>query len=136
MHSRRLVFFLFMFWGGGGVGKIFFHFSRLLSVFALCSFQVPNGFPIFSPTFSPYLFTFICLCPCMNLSPTHENRTRVSSSLQKQAQPPPHMMGAKLGYILSYPSFRYHIHLIFHLFFFTSVWCLGICEIYPSYKWI
>jgi hypothetical protein len=30
-------------------------------VFALCSFQVPNGFPIFSPTFSPYLFTFICL---------------------------------------------------------------------------
>ncbi len=66
MHSRRLVFFLFMFWGGGGGGKIFFHFSRLLNVFALCSFQVPNGFPIFSPTFSPYLFTFICLgkwCP-------------------------------------------------------------------------
>ncbi len=66
MHSRRLVFFLFMFWGGGGGGKIFFHFSRLLNVFALCFFQVPNGFPIFSPTFSPYLFTFICLgkwCP-------------------------------------------------------------------------
>jgi hypothetical protein len=35
-------------------------------VFALCSFQVPNGFPIFSLTFSPYLLTFICFgkwCP-------------------------------------------------------------------------
>jgi hypothetical protein len=66
MHSRRLVFFLFMFWGGGAGGKIFFHFFRLLNVFALCSFQVPNGFLVFSPTFSPYLFTFICLgkwCP-------------------------------------------------------------------------
>jgi hypothetical protein len=39
--------------------EIFFHFSRLPNVFALCSFQVPNGFPIFSPTFSPYLLTFI-----------------------------------------------------------------------------
>ncbi len=47
-------------WGGGGWGgKIFFHFSQLPNVFALCSFQVPNGFPIFSPTFSPYLLTFI-----------------------------------------------------------------------------
>jgi hypothetical protein len=45
-------------WGGG---EIFFHFSRLPNVFALCSFQVPNGFLIFSPTFSPYLLTFICL---------------------------------------------------------------------------
>jgi len=66
MHSRCLVFFPFMFWGGGGEGKIFFHFSRLPNVFALCSFQVPNGFPIFSPTFFPYLLTFICLrkwCP-------------------------------------------------------------------------
>jgi hypothetical protein len=66
MHSKRLVFFPFMFWGVGGRGKIFFHFSRLPNVFALCSFQVPNGFPIFSPTFSPYLLTFICLgkwCP-------------------------------------------------------------------------
>jgi hypothetical protein len=61
-----LFFFLLCFgvgWGGVGWrgGKIFFHFSRLPNVFALCSFQVPNGFPIFSPTFSPYLFTFICL---------------------------------------------------------------------------
>jgi hypothetical protein len=47
-----------MFWGGEG-GEIFFHFSRLPNVFALCSLQVPNGFPIFSPTFSSYLFTFI-----------------------------------------------------------------------------
>ncbi len=39
----------------------FFPFSRLPNVFALCSFQVPNGFPIFSPTFSPYFLTFICL---------------------------------------------------------------------------
>ncbi len=61
-----LSFFFLCFGVGGGGGKIFFHFSRLLNVFALCSFQVPNGFPIFSPTFSPYLFTFICLgkwCP-------------------------------------------------------------------------
>ncbi len=70
MHSRCLVFFSFMFWGlgvgGGKGGEIFFHFFQLLNVFALCSFQVPNGFPIFSPTFSPYLLTFICLekwCP-------------------------------------------------------------------------
>jgi hypothetical protein len=62
MHSKRFVFFSFMFWGvGGGWGKIFFNFSQLPNVFALCSFQVPNGFPIFSPTFSPYLRTFICL---------------------------------------------------------------------------
>ncbi len=60
MHSKHLFFFLLCFgvWGGG---KIFFHFSRLPNVFALCSFQVPNGFPIFSPTFSPYFLTFICL---------------------------------------------------------------------------
>jgi hypothetical protein len=45
--------------GEGGGGKIYFHFSRLPNKFALCSFQVPNGFPIFSLTFSPYLFTFI-----------------------------------------------------------------------------
>jgi hypothetical protein len=35
-------------------------------VFALCSFQVPNGFLIFSPTLFPYLLIFICLgkwCP-------------------------------------------------------------------------
>jgi len=70
MHSRCLVFFPFMFWGGVGWegvwGEIFFHFSQLPNVFTLCSFQVPNGFPIFSPTFSPYLLTFICLekwCP-------------------------------------------------------------------------
>jgi len=44
-------FFLLCF----GVGEIFSQFSRLPNVFALCSFQVPNGFP----TFSPYLFTFI-----------------------------------------------------------------------------
>jgi hypothetical protein len=65
MHSRCLVFFPFMFWGGGGGGrKIFFHFSRLPNVFTLCSFQVPNAFPIFSPTFSPYLLTFIYLGKC------------------------------------------------------------------------
>ncbi len=63
-----LLFFLLCFgvwggaWGEGGGGEFFFHFSQLLNVFALCSFQVPNGFP----TFSPCLFTFICLgkwCP-------------------------------------------------------------------------
>jgi hypothetical protein len=65
--QRTLFFFLLCFgvgWGGGK--KVFFHFSWLPNVFALCSFQVPNGFPIFSPTFSPYLLTFICLgkwCP-------------------------------------------------------------------------
>jgi len=52
-----LLFFPFMFWGGGE--EIFFHFSQLPNVFAVCSFQVPNGFPISSPTFSPYLLTFI-----------------------------------------------------------------------------
>jgi hypothetical protein len=52
--------------GGGAEEKIFFHFSRLPNVFTLCSFQVPNGFPIFSPTFFSYVLTFICLekwCP-------------------------------------------------------------------------
>jgi hypothetical protein len=63
-HALKVpCFFPFMFWGGrgggGGAREIFFHFSRLPNVFALCSFQVPNGFPIFSPTFSPYLLTFI-----------------------------------------------------------------------------
>jgi hypothetical protein len=48
-----LLFFLLCFGVGGG--RDFFHFSWLPNVFALCSFQVPNGFPIFSP----YLFTFI-----------------------------------------------------------------------------
>jgi hypothetical protein len=42
-----------------GRGEISFHFSRLPNVFALCSFHVPNGFPVFSPTFFPYLLTFI-----------------------------------------------------------------------------
>jgi hypothetical protein len=63
-HALKTPFFFpFMFWGvgGGGRGKIFFHFSRLPNVFALCSFKVPNGFPIFYPTFSPYFLTFICL---------------------------------------------------------------------------
>jgi len=60
MRSRCLAFFPFMFWGGGEGGgrEIFFHFSWLPNVFTLCSFQVPNGFPIFSLTFSPYLLTF------------------------------------------------------------------------------
>ncbi len=61
-----LFFFLLCFGVWGGWGKIFFHFSWLPNVFALCSFQVPNGFPIFSPTFFSYLLTFICLgkwCP-------------------------------------------------------------------------
>jgi len=48
-----LLFFLLCFGVGGG--EIFFQFSRLPNVFALCSFQVPNGFP----TISPYLFIFI-----------------------------------------------------------------------------
>jgi hypothetical protein len=52
-----LLFFLLLFGGWGG--EIFFHFSRLPNVFALCSFQVRNGFPIFSLTFSLHLFTFI-----------------------------------------------------------------------------
>ncbi len=58
--------FFFSFYVLGWGGKIFFHSFRLPKVFALCSFQVPDGFPIFSPTFSPYLLTFICLgkwCP-------------------------------------------------------------------------
>jgi hypothetical protein len=58
-----LLFFLLCFVGGE---IFFFNFYRLPNVFALCSFQVPNGFPIFSATFSPYLLTFICLgkwCP-------------------------------------------------------------------------
>jgi len=62
-----LYFFLLCFGVGGG-GKIFIHFFRLPNVFTLCSFQVLNGFPIFSPTFFPYLFTFICLgkwCPLL-----------------------------------------------------------------------
>jgi len=49
-----------------GWGKIFIHFFRLPNVFTLCSFQVLNGFPIFPPTFFPYLLTFICFgkwCP-------------------------------------------------------------------------
>ncbi len=54
VHSRCLAFFPFMFGGWRG-GRAFFHFSRLPNVFTLCSFQVPNGFPIFSP----YLLTFI-----------------------------------------------------------------------------
>jgi hypothetical protein len=74
-HALKVpCFFPFMFWvgwlvGGGGGGRgffFFFHFSQLPNVFALCSFQVPNGFPIFSPTFFRYLLTFICLgkwCP-------------------------------------------------------------------------
>jgi hypothetical protein len=32
-----------------GVGeRIFFHFSFILNMFLPCSFQVPNGFPIYS----------------------------------------------------------------------------------------
>jgi hypothetical protein len=51
-----LLFFLLCFGvGGEGGGEIFFHFSWLPNVFALCSFEVPNGFPIFSPTFSSSL---------------------------------------------------------------------------------
>ncbi len=65
-HALKASCFFSFYVLGWGRGKIFFHFSRLPNVFALCSFQVPNGFPIFSPTFSPYLLTFICLgkwCP-------------------------------------------------------------------------
>ncbi len=60
------LFFFFLCFGVRGGRKIFFHLSQLPNVFTLCSFQVPNGFPIFSPTLSPYLLTFICLrkwCP-------------------------------------------------------------------------
>jgi hypothetical protein len=56
-----LIFSPFMFCGGaGGEGEFFFHFSQLPNVFALCSLQVPNGFPI-SQCFplSPYHLTFI-----------------------------------------------------------------------------
>jgi hypothetical protein len=62
MHSWCLAFFPFMFWGGGvghGGGRFFFIFPRLPNVFTLCSFQVPNGFP----TFSPYLLTFFQYMP-------------------------------------------------------------------------
>jgi hypothetical protein len=45
--------------GGGGRREIFFHFSQLTNVFALCNLQVPDGFPIFSPTCSPYHLTVI-----------------------------------------------------------------------------
>ncbi len=65
-HALKVpCFFSFYVLGWGG-GKIFFHFSRLPNVFALCSFQVPNEFPIFPPTFFSYFLTFICLgkwCP-------------------------------------------------------------------------
>jgi len=59
-HALKVpCFFSFYVLGGGWGGEIFFHFSRLPNVFALCSFQVRNGFPIFSLTFSLHLFTFI-----------------------------------------------------------------------------
>jgi hypothetical protein len=64
--TQSVLFFFLLCFGVGGGGKIFFHFPQLPNVFALCPFQIPNGFPIFSPTFFPYLLTFICLekwCP-------------------------------------------------------------------------
>ncbi len=61
MHSRCLAFFPFMFWGGGGgqAERDFFSFflaSQCVRTIFLSSSQwVPN----ISPTFSPYLLTFI-----------------------------------------------------------------------------
>ncbi len=44
-HALKvLCFFSFYVLGWEGEGEIFFHFSQLPNVFALCSFQVPNIF--------------------------------------------------------------------------------------------
>ncbi len=65
MHSRCLVFFSFMFWGGEREEIFFFIFLD----FPMCSHYVPFKFPMgpnIFPNISPYLFTFICLgkwCP-------------------------------------------------------------------------
>ncbi len=66
MHSRCLIFFLLMFWGGRGKERFFFIFPN----FPMCSHYVPFKFPMgsqyFSQFFFPYLLTFICLgkwCP-------------------------------------------------------------------------
>ncbi len=57
-----LFFFLLCFGVGGGEERFFFIFLD----FPMCSHYVPFKFAMGSPTFSPYLFTFICLgkwCP-------------------------------------------------------------------------
>ncbi len=56
-HALKVpCFFSFYVLGlGGGGGKIFFHFSRLPNVFALCSLQVPNGFPMGSQYFPQHV---------------------------------------------------------------------------------
>jgi len=58
--TQGALFFFLLCLGGGGI--FFFIFPN----FPMCSHYVPFKFPIFSPTFFPYLLTFICLgkwCP-------------------------------------------------------------------------
>jgi len=61
LHSKVLCFFSFYVLGWGEE-RFFFIFPD----FPMCSHYVPFKFPIFFPTFSPYLLTFIGLgkwCP-------------------------------------------------------------------------
>jgi len=72
VRTQGALFFFFLCFGVGAEGegeRFFFIFPDFPCVFALCSFQVPNGFPIFSPTFFPYFLTFICLKNDVLLSP-------------------------------------------------------------------
>jgi hypothetical protein len=51
-HALKVPYFFSSYvLGWEGEGEIFFHFSQLPNVFTLCSFQVPNGFPIFFAIF-------------------------------------------------------------------------------------
>jgi len=53
MHSKRLVFFPFMFWGvGGGEERFFFIFPD----FPMCSHYVPFKFPMGSQYFPQHFF--------------------------------------------------------------------------------
>jgi len=54
MHSKCLVFFLKVFFGGGG-GRIFFLFTFVPNMFLSSSHQVPNVFPL-APRFNPICF--------------------------------------------------------------------------------
>ncbi len=45
-HALKVPWFYFILsFGWGSVGRIFFHFSFVLNMLLLCSFQVLNGFP-------------------------------------------------------------------------------------------
>ncbi len=52
-----LLFSLLSLRGAGERGRIFFHLSLVPNLFPLCSFQVPNGFPICFSTCSPQHLT-------------------------------------------------------------------------------